>query len=1104
MPPVAFSASVEDGTPAIAEPTGSPASETPTAEPTEPTLPPAADTVLPVVTVPGTISVTADAATGMASVNFDDQISAVDDVDGPVPVIATPPSGDFPVGDTTVTVIATDAAGNVGSASFVVSVSRAPEPTAPATEEPTVAPTGAPAATTAATPSPSKAGRSSLAAAAAGTPMSVYYRLKPQFAGPVRNVEWRIYDNMDGAGEPINRGTIVLDFFSNTIPTKVLPGQSIAVTAPDVSGYPFLNWSSVDTGEIVTSQTVVQANDGTGGTLGWQANYAIPEVTLTGNTMTAVFNTSAALSATLTKKDGTPISYETISFTLNGVTKTATAGAGGIATLSGANLMPLTGLTKGKSYAFTVRLTGSVNYQDATGTGTVRIGDSATLTLGPIDTYVYDGTPKPRVVTTTPAGLSGVSVTYTGSSVTYGPTTTPPTGLGNYMVTAQLDNPDYAAAPAKGSLYVVKNPAPVTITINDLAQTYDGTPRPVTVTTNPVLPASDITVTYNGSTAAPTNAGTYTVKVVLAYYTTTKQANLVVARAPVTVTADAKTKKVGDADPPLTYQITSGALAGTDKFTGALTRAPGEAVGTYAITKGSLALNANYALTFVGANLIISPIIVTITPEDGQGKVYGAEDPALTFTNDAGIPQSAFTGALSRATGENVGSYSITIGTLSVGANYALVLSSTEVTFAITPLAVTVSAEPKAKTFGAADPELTFRVSPALVGEDAFTGTLSRAAGEDVDTYVITQGDLALGSNYTLTFVGADLTISRATVTITPDMGQNKVYGKPDLPLTFTNDTGLEAAAFSGELSRASGDDVGTYAITLGTLDAGKNYALVLATAPVEFAITPLAITVTADSQTKVYGSDDPVLSYTVSEGKLVGEDKFTGALTRALGENVGTYEIKQGTLALTGNYQLTVIGANLTITERPVTVTAESKTKTWGDADPTLTYKVTSGSKVDGDEFEGALHRAPGETEGVYAIDQGNLTLNSNYTLTFVGATFTIQGKLAVTLIPVKDSYANGSTVQIRFKLARNGKEVTRLDSTMTVTMVIQGVNSMYSLTAGAMDITYDPKSGTWIYKWSAPTLAKKTTAAYSVMVSFAAAGATSADPATTVLNLK
>ena len=59
-------------------------------------------------------------------------------------------------------------------------------------------------------------------------------------------------------------------------------------------------------------------------------------------------------------------------------------------------------------------------------------------------------------------------------------------------------------------------------------------------------------------------------------------------------------------------------------------------------------------------------------------------------------------------------------------------------------------------------------------------------------------------------------------------------------------------------------------------------------------------------------------------------------------GENVGSYAIKQGTLSAGSNYALTFVGANLTINARPMTVTADAKSKTYGDADPALTYTGT------------------------------------------------------------------------------------------------------------------------------------------------------------------
>ena len=58
----------------------------------------------------------------------------------------------------------------------------------------------------------------------------------------------------------------------------------------------------------------------------------------------------------------------------------------------------------------------------------------------------------------------------------------------------------------------------------------------------------------------------------------------------------------------------------------------------------------------------------------------------------------------------------------------------------------------------------------------------------------------------------------------------------------------------------------------------------------------------TADPKSKTYGGVDPALTYQVTTGSLVGADAFTGGLTRLPGEDVGSYAIQQGTLALSGN----------------------------------------------------------------------------------------------------------------------------------------------------------------------------------------------------------
>ena len=69
-------------------------------------------------------------------------------------------------------------------------------------------------------------------------------------------------------------------------------------------------------------------------------------------------------------------------------------------------------------------------------------------------------------------------------------------------------------------------------------------------------------------------------------------------------------------------------------------------------------------------------------------------------------------------------------------------------------------------------------------------------------------------------------------------------------------------------------------------------------------------IEITADAQTKVYGSVDPSLTYQVTTGALEVGDSFTGSLGRLAGENVGAYGINVGTVSAGSNYALSYVPA--------------------------------------------------------------------------------------------------------------------------------------------------------------------------------------------------
>jgi len=482
-----------------------------------------------------------------------------------------------------------------------------------------------------------------------------------------------------------------------------------------------------------------------------------------------------------------------------------------------------------------------------------------------------------------------------------------------------------------------------------------------------------------------------------------------IAKKPITVTAAAKSKTYGDADPALTYQITSGSLAAGDSFIGALSRATGENVGVYAIQQNTLALSANYILTYVGANLTINPKPITVTADAGQTKVYGHTNPVYTYTSSD--PLVTFTGALSRVAGENVGLYAITQDTLSAGANYTITFVSKD--FTITKKDASVTPDAKTKVYGDADPALTGTLIGFLTA-DSVTATYSRVAGETVlgSPYLIsaTLSPLGVLGNYNITYNTANFSITKKTITVIAD-AKTKIYGEADPALTYTfTPTLMSGDSFSGSLARNAGNNVGTYAINQGTLILNDNYTLAYSGA--DLTITKKSASVTPDANTKAYGDLDPTL--TGSTSGFLTADSVVATYTRTSGETVlGSPYTISATLSpveVLSNYVITYNTAEFTITARPITVTADAKSKTYGDADSSLTYQITSGSLAFSDAFTGSLTRDAGETVGSYAITQGTVALNSNYALTYVGANLTI-GKKTINVTADAKSKTYGDT---------------------------------------------------------------------------------------------
>ena len=507
------------------------------------------------------------------------------------------------------------------------------------------------------------------------------------------------------------------------------------------------------------------------------------------------------------------------------------------------------------------------------------------------------------------------------------------------------DTTDYSI-PSDKTVLINVTKAAATVTLGSLSQTYSGSPEAATATTTP----SGLTVsfTYNGLSTAPTNAGSYTAVGTISdpTYQGSATGTLVISKATPTITWS---------NP---FDITYGtALSGTQL------NATASVSGTFAYSP------AAGTVLKAGSGQALS---VTFTPTDATdyssaSKSVAINVIALTTTCSITAANKTYDGT----TAATVSNYSLS-GVL--GTDIVNCSASGTVTFA----------DKKVGT------------------GKTVTATGLKLGGKDAGNYVLSSTSATATANIT------QLAITVTAVSDTKQYdGTTHSVGSPTIaPAIATGDTASFVQTFadknvgtgktltpSGVV--ADGNSGGNYAVTFASVATGS--------------ITQRPITVTADAKTKVYGDADPAFTYSITSGSLVAGDSLSGNLTRASGDSVGSYAIQQGTLTAGSNYALTYVGANLTITARSITVTADAQTKVYGSSDPALTYK-TSGALVGSDSFSGSLTRVAGLDAGTYAIQQGTLMLSTNYTLNYVGANLTItQATPTISAVVLSCTY-NGS----------------------------------------------------------------------------------------------
>ena len=375
------------------------------------------------------------------------------------------------------------------------------------------------------------------------------------------------------------------------------------------------------------------------------------------------------------------------------------------------------------------------------------------------------------------------------------------------------------------------------------------------------------------------------------------------------------------------------------------------ATGTnWLITTSSATSPSTVTATYTGGPILpaIAFPVITLT-----GTLGPAATPSFTIT--AGVTDTAHSSDMSTTSSTIDVAASTTPSAVSVTAASGIYGGTASLSATLTSASLPVVGEP-----------VVFHIGATYVGTATTIAggiaTLSNASLGSIDagTYAsdITAtfaGDATYGSSNS----AANLTVAPAPLVVTAS-GATKVYGQANPAFTGSVAGILNSddvsVNYGTTASQFSDVQAGGYAIIQDGLSGAKalDYSLTVAGGsftPGTLTITPAPLIVTGDSQTKVYGQANPTL--TGSAVGIFNSDDVSAAYTTTATQysdvQAGGYAITL--TGLTGakaiDYSTTVTGGvsvpgTMTVTPAPLVVVANSSSKVYGQAIPTLTGTIT------------------------------------------------------------------------------------------------------------------------------------------------------------------
>jgi hypothetical protein len=685
------------------------------------------------------------------------------------------------------------------------------------------------------------------------------------------------------------------------------------------------------------------------------------------------------------------------------------------------------------SYGVTFTPADSINYNSVTGTASVTV-DKAT----------------PNVSTWPTAGAITYGQTLAASNLTSGsavpagtfafttPTTAPNAGTASYSVTfTPTDTANYNSATGTASVTVDKATPNVTTWPTAGAITYGQTLAASNLTGGSAAPAG--TFAFTTLTTAP-NVGTGSQSVTFTptdtanYNSITGAASVTVAKAPQTIIlAATATKTYGNADFGLGATISTGlSLNYASSNTNVATVSSAGivhivAAGSATIT-ASQAGDGNYLAAGAEQTLTVNKATLTVTA-DNKSRAYGAADPAFTATYSgfvnaeestvlSGTP--VFSSSADSSSPE--GSYPITAapGTL-MATNYNFTFARGTLAVGLASQSITFNAL-SAKTYGDASFDLAatggpsanpviFSSSNEAVALISGTTVTIKGAG----SAVITANQAGITGEYASATAQQLLTVNKRGITVTT-VGKERSYNTPNPAFTATYSGfayGEDATVISGAplftTTATQSSPTGSYPISIdlsGLSAANYSFTGVNGILAVDVAGQNIDFGALA---TKTYG--DGPFELNATGGASGNPVTFTSSNEAVATISGGAVTIRgAGSAVITAsqagssNYAPATAQQTLTVNKALLTVTADNKSRAYGEANPVFTASYSGfvnnedAAVVQGSPSLAASADAA-SAAGSYPITAavGNLFSN-NYSFSYVNGTLTI-GKAPATV---------------------------------------------------------------------------------------------------------